>query len=145
MGLYLAIVLLSLLVGFGGDGDRGEELRLLWGTALGLVLAHYFAVRLADVFARAVPTPTRDDVARGLAMLLAAMGIAAVASVPYLFDISTLDASTAASVALLAVIGATAFTSVRRAGGPVNRALAFTLIVVAVASVVVTVKYQLTH
>lgn len=78
-------------------------------------------------------------------MLLAAMGIAAVASVPYLFDISTLDASTAASVALLAVIGATAFTSVRRAGGPVNRALAFTLIVVAVASVVVTVKYQLTH
>ena len=46
MGLYLSIVLLSLLIGFGGDGTRAEELQLLWGTSVGLLLAHLFALRL---------------------------------------------------------------------------------------------------
>ena len=145
MGLSLAIVLLSVLVGFGGDGERAEELRLLWGTALGLVLAHYFAVRLTAVFARSTPRPTRQDAAAGAAMLGAAIAVTGAASVPYLFDISPLQASTVASLLLLALIGATGFISVRRAGGELHRALAFALIVLGLASVVVAGKYQLAH
>jgi len=73
MGLYLSIVLLSLLVGFGGDAPRVEELRLLWGTSAGLVLAHYFALRLAGVFARAHPKLTREDALAGSAQLASAI------------------------------------------------------------------------
>ena len=78
-------------------------------------------------------------------MLGAAIAVTGAASVPYLFDISPLQASTVASLLLLALIGATGFISVRRAGGALHRTLAFALIVLGLASVVVAVKYQLAH
>lgn len=145
MGLYISIVLLALLVGFGGNRDRADEVGLLWGTALGLVLAHYYALRLASVFARASPRPTRQDWAVGGAQLTGAAIVTAIASAPYLMDIGTDDASTLASILLLGVTAVTAFASVRRADGGVGRALAFAGIAVAIAAVVVVVKYALTH
>jgi hypothetical protein len=145
MGLYISIVLLALLVGFGGDRDRADEVGLLWGTALGLVLAHYYALRLASVFARANPRPTRQDWSAGGAQLAGAAIVTGIASAPYLLNISTDDASTAASILLLGVTAVTAFASVRRAGRGVGRALAFAGIAVTIAAIVVIVKYVLTH
>lgn len=145
MGLYASIVLLALLVGFGGDGDRAEELGLLWGTALGLVLAHYFALRLAGVFARANPTPTREDWIAGGAQLAGAVVVTGIASLPYLLGMSTADAGTVASILLLGVTGVTALLSVRRAGGGIGRALVFSAIAVGLASVVVMIEYTFTH
>ena len=145
MGLYLSIVLLTLLVGFGGDAAPVDEVQLLWGTSLGLVLAHSFALRLAGVVARAHPRLPREDVLAGSAQLASAIAVTSLASVPYLLDITTLDASSASSLLLLAVIGSTGFFSVRRAGRTVARALAFAVIVVTIALVVVAVKYSLTH
>lgn len=145
MGLYISIVLLALLVGFGGDRDRADEVGLLWGTALGLVLAHYYALRLASVFARANPRPTRQDWSAGGAQLAGAASVTGIASIPYLLDISTDDASTAASILLLGVTAVTAFASVRRADQGVGRALAFAGIAVTIAAVIVIVKYLLTH
>ena len=145
MGLYISIVLLGLLVGVGGDRDRADEVGLLWGTALGLVLAHYYALRLASVFARADPRPTRQDLSAGGAQLAGAAIVTGIASAPYLLDISTDDASTIASLLLMGVTAVTAFLSVRRADGGVGRAIAFAGIAVAIAAVVVAVKYALTH
>ena len=42
----LPLTIVALLVGVGGDRDRADEVGLLWGTALGLVLAHYYALSL---------------------------------------------------------------------------------------------------
>lgn len=145
MGLYLSIVLLSLLIGFGGDGTRAEELQLLWGTSLGLLLAHFFALRLTRVLARARPLPTREDARAAGWLAVSALVVTGTASVPYLLDIDTLEASSLASVLLLGIIGGTAFVTVRRAGGATRRALAFTVVVVAIAAVVVMIKYTLTH
>ncbi len=143
MGLYLSIVLLALMVGFGGDGNGADELGLLWGTALGLLLAHYFALRLAGIFARAHPAPTQEDWIAGGAQLVGAVVVTGIASVPYLLGAA--DASTVASVLLLGVTGVTGFLSVLRAGAGVARALIFASIAVGLASVVVIIKYLLTH
>jgi hypothetical protein len=145
MGLDISIVLLALLVGFGGDRDRADEVGLLWGTALGLVLAHYYALRLASVFARANPRPTRRDLSAGGAQLAGAAIVTGIASAPYLLDISTDDAATVASILLLGVTAVTAFVSVRRADRGVGRALVFAGIAVTIAAVVVIVKYVLAH
>lgn len=40
MVLYLAIVLLSVHLARADDADKAEDLALIWGTAVGLGLAH---------------------------------------------------------------------------------------------------------
>ena len=145
MGLYLSIVLLTVLVGLGGEGDQAEDLGLLWGTSIGLLLAHWFAVRLTRAFVRARPVPSRNEVRGGAAIAAAAVTATGLASLPYLLDISALTASTAAMIVLLLAIGTTGFASVLRGGGTFARALAFAVLVVAIAAVVVAVKYELAH
>jgi len=145
MGLYLCIVLLALLVGFGGNGTKEEEVALLWGTTIGLTLAHFFAFRLVEVAARGRPLPDAEDGWVGLGLTGAAVAITGLATLPYLFDLNVLDASTAASVLLLGVIGLTGFGSVRTAGGSRVRAMAFAAATVAIAAVVTAIKYTLAH
>lgn len=145
IGLYVSIVLLSVLVGVGGGGDPAEDLALLWGTTVGLLLAHWFAVRLTRAFVMSRPVPSRDEVRAGAAIVAAAGIATGLATLPYLFDISALTASTAASFILLIAIGVTGFASVQRGGGTLRRSLAFAALVVVVAAVVVAVKYQLAH
>ena len=145
MGLYLSIVLLALLVGFGGGGTSQDEVALLWGTSIGLSLAHFVAFRLTEVFARGDPKPNSEDGWIALGLVLAAVAITGLATVPYLFDLSTLDASTVSSVLLFGVIGGTGFGCVRQVGGSTSRAVAFAVMVVAIAAVVTAVKFTLTH
>ncbi len=61
----------------------GELLALLWGTAVGLALAHWFAFRLAGHAFRGERV-TSLDTRIGLAQVGAAMFVAAVSSVPVL-------------------------------------------------------------
>ena len=145
MGLYLCIVLLALLVGFGGNGTKEEEVALLWGTTIGLTLAHFFAFRLVEVAARGRPLPNAEDGWIGLGLTGAAVAITGLATLPYLLGLSVLDASTAASVLLLGVIGLTGFGCVRNAGGSRVRSMAFAVTTVAIAAVVTAIKYTLAH
>jgi len=83
MALYLAIVLLSLMVGFGGEGDWQSEVSLIWGTAIGLGIAHLFAFWVTALLAEGTKPETEDWwAALGIAGSVAF--IAAVASLPYL-------------------------------------------------------------
>ncbi len=61
----------------------GELLALLWGTAVGLALAHWFAFRLAAHAFRGERV-TNLDTRIGLAQVGAAMFVAAVSSLPVL-------------------------------------------------------------
>jgi hypothetical protein len=54
MGVYLSVVLIALVVRLEQSLDNGEELLLIWGTSIGLTLAHMFAFRLASVYALGV-------------------------------------------------------------------------------------------
>jgi hypothetical protein len=61
----------------------GQLLAIVWGTAVGLALAHWFAFRIAAAAFRG-ERPTRLDTAIGLAQVGAAALVAAVSSIPVL-------------------------------------------------------------
>ena len=60
-----------------------QLLAIVWGTAIGLALAHWFAFRVAAPGFRG-ESPTRRDTRIGLVQVGAAAGVAAVSSVPVL-------------------------------------------------------------
>jgi hypothetical protein len=61
----------------------GQLIAILWGTAVGLALAHWFAFRVAAPAFRG-ERPTRHDTYVGLAQVLGAIFVAAVSSLPVL-------------------------------------------------------------
>src|SRR5690349_16303405 len=61
----------------------GKLLALVWGTAVGLAIAHWFAFRIAAPAFRG-ERPTRHDTYVGLAQVGGAMFVAAVSSIPVL-------------------------------------------------------------
>ncbi len=126
MVLYLSIVLLATLAalpsgaeapadGHGGGGIHGVQLvGLIWGTAIGLALAHWFAFRLT---ARAFSggKPTEDDFYVGLAQLAGAALVAALCTIPVLLigDANEVRATTFVPGVIVGIAGY--FTA--RAGG----------------------------
>ena len=88
MVLYLAVVLLAALTVLPADHGTTSDtetygpsvLMVVWGTTVGLALAHWFAFRLATS-ALGGGRPSRHDVSLGVAQLLGACLVAAVSSV----------------------------------------------------------------
>src|SRR5262245_63395720 len=62
----------------------GKLLAIVWGTAVGLAIAHWFAFRLAAPAFRG-ERPTRLDTYVGLAQVGGAVFVAAMSSLPVLF------------------------------------------------------------
>jgi hypothetical protein len=80
--LYISIVLLAELVALG-DEHGWELAALIWGTTIGLVVAHAFAFRIAThglTGGRLAP----EDLAEVRAELVGATAIGVIASVPIL-------------------------------------------------------------
>ncbi len=144
MLVYLAIVLLVLLAGIGDEEDATRQVALIWGTAIGLGIAHLFAFRLTAVVASG-GRPSEEDLRTGLGVAAAVLLVAAVATVPYLFISDPVNASTGANLVLLAVIGAAGYGGARRADLSVPRSLLYTGIVLSAAAVVVAIKFLLAH
>jgi len=93
MVLYVSVVEIAELTSlperhFGGGRVTGpvgtQLLAIVWGTAVGLALAHWFAFRVAAPAFRG-DSPTRRDTQIGLAQLGGAAFVAAVSSLPVLF------------------------------------------------------------
>ncbi|HEY2302932.1 MAG TPA: hypothetical protein VGH66_13620 [Acidimicrobiales bacterium] len=93
MMLYVSVVemaeLVSLPEGHFPDGRitgpvGAALLAIIWGTAVGLALAHWFAFRVAAPAFRG-ESPTIHDNEIGLAQLGGAVTVAAVSSLPVLF------------------------------------------------------------
>jgi hypothetical protein len=96
-------------------GPVGAELlAILWGTATGLALAHWFAFGLA---ARALrgERPTSLDTVIGVAQVGAAMFVAAVSSLPVLFFPNARAQQTAGDVPAL-IVGVVAYILARHNG-----------------------------
>lgn len=144
--LYLALVLLAALLvtpddRFPGDADA---VRLLLGTAVGLVAAHWLAFRLAARLTDAEGAWTPSAAREAGAQILGALCVAVLGALPFL----VLDGPAARRTALvvLAALPAVAGALIGRLNGrPWVSALATASLVLVVSAAVVTVKTVLGH
>ena len=115
MVLYVSVVLIAELASIpeqhfadarvtGAVG--GQLLAIVWGTAVGLAVAHWFAFRLAAPAFRG-ERPTRLDTYIGLAQVGSAMFVAAISSLPVLLfsDLHAQETTGDVPALLIGVIG----------------------------------------
>jgi hypothetical protein len=136
--LYVAIVLLAGLVALPQEETDEEPVvaSVMLGTAVGLVLAHWFAFRVAGALVDGIG---RREIVTGAADVLAGLLVGVLAA------LASLVSTTAAMVVLGAVIGGTGYAVGHRAGARPLRSIAIALAILVVASVVVAVKLALGH
>jgi len=150
MALYVSVVLIAELAAvpekhFAGGRVTGpvdaQLLEILWGTAIGLTLAHFFAFKLAAPAFRGEHVTVHDTYV-GLAQLVGAAVVAAVSSVPVLL-LSDVRAQEMTGDVPAVIIGAVAYLVARRAGRAQPAALFYGLTAAAIGIVVALVKTAL--
>lgn len=140
MALYVAVCLLAALTAVAerADSSHVEILGLVWGTTIGLALAHLFAFRLS---ARLVGSGTidRPDAAAAGAQLLGAAAVAVLGTIPVLVFDSTaeLDVTRVLLAGFVAVVG---YAVARTSGSSRLRALVYAAVVMAVGLTVAVIK-----
>lgn len=143
MGVYLSIALVALIASFENVLNQGEEILLIWGSAIGLTLAHVFAFRLAHIYEYGIaPAEGWRSVA---AMFLSAASVALFASIPYAISFSTVSSASLAMWILLAFVGIVAYFAARSRGWSSLRRLAYSLSTLLLAALISIIKYVLTH
>jgi hypothetical protein len=153
MILYLSVVLLATLtaVPSGSDVQTGDDdggwlspvVAIVWGTTVGLALAHWFAFRLATS-ALGGGSPSGHDVSLGFAQVLGAIAVAAVTTLAIVLAPPGVEVQAAGFVPAC-FIGAAGF-GVARAGGRSRPAsLVMASVVLAVGLIVAGTKAWLGH
>jgi len=119
----------------------GALLAIVWGTAVGLAIAHWFAFRIAAPAFRG-ESPTRLDAQIGLAQLAGAIFVAAVSSLPVLLLNDVRAQETTGDVPAV-IIGVIAYFIARAAGRRQLQAVAYGVTALALGVVVALVKVKL--
>jgi hypothetical protein len=142
MALYVCIVLAAEFAAAAELAvDEPSTIGVIWGTALGVALAHVFAFNLAArLFAGG--RVSRDTRRAAWAQLASAAAVSAVVSLPFLF-FSLGPAVEASGFVLAALIGVTAYVASREAGAGRVRSLVDGALALAIAIAVVSVKVGL--
>lgn len=151
MVLYVSLVLLAELTvlpdrGSGEDfsGISGSQLlAVIWGTTIGLAVAHLFAFRLA-VRAFGSGRASRADLEVALAQLAGAAAVAVVASIPVILLPDEIE-QRSVHVVLAVEIGLVGYLVARVAGQRRWSAAMFGFTALLLALVVVAVKVALVH
>ncbi len=123
MALYVSVVEIAELASLPEEhfadgrvtGPEGWQLlAILWGTALGLTVAHWFAFKLAAPAFRGEQV-THQDALMALAQLAGAVFVAAVSSLPVLLlsDVRAQETTGDVPAVLIGVVG---YLIARRAG-----------------------------
>ena len=138
MALYASVVLTAEFAGIEEDLDTRAFVGIIWGTTVGLTLAHIFAF---DVAARAFSggTPVRDIRLSMSLQIAAGTATAAVLTLPFLV-LDTKEAVEVAAYMVAGFVGVSGYGVARTAGRSSMAALAFGVVTLAVAAVVVSVK-----
>jgi hypothetical protein len=143
MALYVAVCLLAALAALPDDPERREVsvFVVIWGTTVGLALAHWFAFSLSARLV-AAGTVRRHDAAASVAQLVGAVAVAVLATVPVLFLGEGAELSVVRFVlaGFIAVVG---FAVARSSGAATHRAATYAVVVLVVAGTIVTVKHVL--
>ena len=140
MSLYVAVVLLATLTALSHEatGSHPRVLAVVWGTAIGLALAHVYAFSLAARRVRAAPQAKRAA-ALAAGQVLGAMAVAVVVSVPVLLLPEGSDVA-AARLVLAGLVGLSGYLVARDAGRSWPVALVAGLIVLVVGMAVALLK-----
>jgi len=143
MALYVSIALLAALAAVDEDAlSRNDTLLLIWGTALGLAVAHYVAFRLASALARGRHLGRGDVVIAGVQFLGAMIVPAAVTLVELAFGDDEDDVDTAV-FALSVILGVTGYLVSRGNNAGRGRAALLGIGVLVVGLVTALVKSAL--
>jgi hypothetical protein len=144
MALYVSIALLAALAAVDDDAlSRNDVLLLIWGTSLGLAVAHYVAFRLASALARGRHLGRGDVVVAGVQFLGAVIVPAAVTIVELVFSDGEDDIETA-EFALAVILGVTGYLVSRGNGASRRRAALLGLGVLIIGFATAAVKNFLT-
>ncbi|HEU5270747.1 MAG TPA: hypothetical protein VFU36_12545 [Jatrophihabitans sp.] len=149
MVLYVAVVEIGELAAVPERhlGDQvtgpvgGTLLAIIWGTAIGLALAHWFAFQLAAPAFRG-DRPTRHDWQIGLAQLAGAALVAVMSSLPVL-TFSDLRAQETVGDVPAALIGLVGYLVARRARLAVLPAVFFGITALVLGILVALVKTRI--
>lgn len=139
MALYVAICLFAALtVTSHHEIEELSPFKVVWGTTIGLALAHWFAFRLS---ARLVAAGRvhRRDVEVTVAQLVGALVVAVLATIPVLLfdDSNELDATRFVVAGFVAVVG---FEVARAGGAPRWRAAIYGAATLVVGITIATLK-----
>jgi VIT1/CCC1 family predicted Fe2+/Mn2+ transporter len=140
MALYVAICLRAALsaVSEHGGTDELDAFKIVWGTTVGLAVAHWFAFRVS---ARLVASGTirRHDAEAAGAQVAGAVAVALLATVPVLFLPKSVELDVARLVlaGFIAIIG---YAVARSSGGTRGRSLVYAASILVVAALVAVVK-----
>lgn len=154
MVLYLSIVLLATFAALptgSGDGGEGHEssgvhglglVGLIWGTTIGLALAHWFAFRLT---ARAFGggSVSEKDLRVGLAQMAGAVLVAVLCTIPVLVFGHTDEIRLTTFMPAL-IVGVAGYFVARTAGRAKIQSLILGAIVMVLGLTVAAVKNLLT-
>jgi hypothetical protein len=142
VAFYVSVTLAAELAAASSDESKTVLVGALWGTAIGLALAHWYAQTITAAIARG--SFHRSDAASGLREVGAAVGVALVLTVPFLL----FPTSAALALSRWGVVVGTSLISLalaRAAGAGWSRALVEALVVFAIGSAVIETKAALTH
>lgn len=140
MALYVAVCLLAALtaVAESADDSHVRAFAVIWGTTIGLALAHAFAFTLSARLVAHGRLPHRDVVL--VTSQVAGAGlVAVVASLPVLLFPPTSELDVA-RWALALFICLVAFAVARQGGAGGRRALGYAAAVLLIAVIIATVK-----
>ncbi|MGE0027503.1 MAG: hypothetical protein AB7O78_11115 [Thermoleophilia bacterium] len=143
MVLYVSIVLMGAIATVPSkDLDEDVEVAaVIWGSALGLALAHWFAFNASAHLFRGEGI-AREDLREGIWEVFAALGVAVAATVPLLL----FDDTTGASVSIIALAGVVtvvAYVASRHGGLSRGRALLRGGVTMVLAVIVAILKIRL--
>lgn len=140
MALYVSICLLAALIAIP-DGDSAEALTIVWGTTIGLALAHWFAFHLSARLV-AAGSVRAHDAATAIAQLVGAGIVAGLATLVVLVvpESAELDVVRYLLAGLVGVVG---YAAARASGASQGRSLAYAAITLVIAIAIAVVKNAL--
>jgi hypothetical protein len=142
MALYVAVCLIAALTALQNvTAVPGHILGLVWGTTVGLAVAHVFAFRIAGRLVHDGVLPRTDRIV-SVVQLAGAAAVAVVVSVPVLLA-PTVNELTWARYTCAAIIGVVGYLVARGAAHGRIRAVLFGLAVLVVAFAIAALKHTL--
>lgn len=142
MGLYVTVCLLAALTALeSAITVPGRVLGLLWGTTIGLALAHLFAFRIAGRLVHDGRLPRSDQIVSTV-QLAAAAAVALLVSIPVMIASPTSELDWARYVCG-GIIGMAGYGVARSAEKGRARAVLFGVGVLALAIIIAVIKHTL--
>jgi hypothetical protein len=142
MALYVTVCLLAALTALQNVvAIPGRVLGLIWGTTIGLALAHLFAFRVAGRLVHDGRLPKSDQIISGIQ--LAAAAVALLVTIPVLIAPPVAELTWARYVCAF-ITGVVGYGIARGAGRSRLRAGLYGLGVLTLAFVIAAIKHSLT-